>query len=57
LKLVEDLWDDIAASTDPLPIPQWQVDELHRRKQLRSDGNLRGSSWDEVRQRVHGAIG
>jgi putative addiction module component (TIGR02574 family) len=52
LKLVEDLWDDIAAGTDPLPIPPWQVDELRRRKQLRSDDKLRGSNWEEVRQRV-----
>ena len=32
LQLVEDLWDHIAASKEPLPVPDWQKDELDRRK-------------------------
>lgn len=32
LQLVEDLWDSIARSNASLPIPQWQKDELSRRK-------------------------
>jgi putative addiction module component (TIGR02574 family) len=55
LQLVEDLWDDIAASGEPLPVPQWQVDELRRRKQLRSQDTLSGSSWEDVQDRVRGA--
>ena len=34
LQLVEDLWDSIARSTAEVPIPQWQKDELARRKEI-----------------------
>ena len=33
VQLVEDLWDSIARSNADIPIPQWQKDELDRRKQ------------------------
>ena len=32
LQLVEDLWDSIARNHADVPIPQWQKDELARRK-------------------------
>ncbi|MEX2142310.1 MAG: addiction module protein [Pirellulales bacterium] len=52
LQLVEDLWDDIAASDEPLPPPQWQIDELRRRKALRLADPNAGSTWKEVQQRI-----
>jgi putative addiction module component, TIGR02574 family len=52
LQLVEDLWDDIAASDDPLPVPQWQIDELRKRSQLHQDSDDWGSTWEEVQQRI-----
>lgn len=54
LQLVEDLWDDIAASDEPLPLPQWQIDELRRRKALRLANPNAGSTWEEVQQRILG---
>jgi putative addiction module component (TIGR02574 family) len=33
VQIVEDLWDSIARSNANLPVPQWQKDELARRKQ------------------------
>jgi putative addiction module component (TIGR02574 family) len=32
VQLVEVLWDSIARSNRELPVPQWQKDELARRK-------------------------
>jgi putative addiction module component (TIGR02574 family) len=32
VQFVEDLWDSIARSSEQVPIPQWQRDELARRK-------------------------
>jgi putative addiction module component (TIGR02574 family) len=32
LRLVEDLWDDPAASPEAVPIYDWQIEELERRK-------------------------
>jgi putative addiction module component (TIGR02574 family) len=54
LQLVEDLWDDIAASEEPLPIPQWQIDELRRRKAVRMANPMDGSTWEEVQERILG---
>lgn len=31
-QLVEDLWDDLAAIPSDVPIPDWQIEELDRRK-------------------------
>ena len=32
LQLVEDLWDDLAATTSEVPVHEWQKKELARRK-------------------------
>ena len=31
LRLVEQLWDDIAASDEPVPLPEWHKEEAQRR--------------------------
>ena len=48
LQLVEDLWDDLAATPDAVPVHQWQKDELARRKAnlLKNPGSA--LSWDKV---------
>ena len=48
LQLVEDLWDDLAATPGAVPVHQWQKDELARRKAnlLKNPGSA--LSWDEV---------
>jgi putative addiction module component (TIGR02574 family) len=52
LQLVEDLWDDLAASPEAIPVHDWQKEELARR-----EANLRkspgsGLTWEEVKRRV-----
>ena len=46
LQLVEDLWDDIAAS-EPVPFPDWQKAELARRKAAFEADPNSGRSWEE----------
>ena len=48
LQLVEDLWDDLAAAPDTVPVHQWQKDELARRKANLLKNPGAGLSWDEV---------
>lgn len=52
VQLVEDLWDSIARSNAEIPIPQWQKEELDRRKQncLRNPDS--GRTWDHVKQDI-----
>jgi len=51
LKLVEDIWDSIAATPELVPVPDWQRDELDRRLGRTPPGP--GLSWDEVRSKLH----
>lgn len=52
LQLVEDLWDDLAASPEEIPIHDWQKEELKRRKTNLQKNPASGLTWEEVKQRV-----
>lgn len=52
LQLVQDLWDSIARSNAEMPIPQWQKDELDRRKQNYLQEPDSGRTWDEVKKDI-----
>jgi len=57
LQLVEDLWDDLAASPAAIPVHDWQKEELARRKENLAHNPASGLSWDEVKQRVRARYG
>ena len=52
LQLVEDLWDDITAEPDGVPVHDWQKQELARRKANLRENPASGLRWDEVKRRV-----
>jgi putative addiction module component (TIGR02574 family) len=52
LQLVEDLWDDLAATPSDVPIHDWQVEELARRKANLMSHPATGLSWEEAKRRV-----
>ena len=56
-QLVEDLWDDLAASPETLPVHDWQKQELARRKANLLNNPASGLSWDEVKRRVRSRYG
>ena len=52
LQLVEDLWDDIAAHPEDLPVHDWQKQLLDARR-AKLDANPDSAiSWEEVKRRV-----
>jgi putative addiction module component (TIGR02574 family) len=57
LQLVEDLWDDLAASPDVIPVHDWQKDEVDRRKANLSRNPASGLSWDDVKRQVRARFG
>lgn len=57
LQLVEDLWDDLAASPSDIPVHEWQKQELDRRKANLMNNPALGLSWDEVKQRIRSRYG
>jgi putative addiction module component (TIGR02574 family) len=52
LQLVEDLWDDLAAVPDAVPVHDWQKQELARRKANLLMNPASGLPWEEVKRRV-----
>ena len=52
LQLVEDLWDDLAATPETVPVHGWQKEELARRKANLMQNPASGLKWEEVKRRV-----
>jgi putative addiction module component (TIGR02574 family) len=50
LKLVEEVWDSLAASPDEVGVPQWHRDELDRR--LADPSEQANVSWQDVQARL-----
>ncbi len=57
LQLVEDLWDDLAATPAVVPVHDWQKDELARRKSNLLRNPASALSWQEVQRRVRSRYG
>lgn len=56
LQLVEDLWDDLAASPEAVPVHAWQKKELARRKANLLKNPALGLTWEEVKKRVRSRV-
>jgi len=52
LQLVEDLWDDIASAPERVPVPDWQKEELARRKSEYLRNPRSGIPWEEAKERI-----
>ena len=57
LQLVEDLWDDLAATPEAVPVHDWQKEELARRKTNLLKNPASGLSWDDIKRRVRRRYG
>ena len=57
LQLVEDLWDDLAADPEAVPVHDWQLEELARRKANLQRNPGSALSWEEVQCRVRSRHG
>jgi len=57
LQLVEDLWDDLAATPEAVPVHDWQKEELARRKANLMQNPASRLTWEEVKQRVRSRYG
>jgi putative addiction module component (TIGR02574 family) len=57
LQLVEDLWDDLAATPEAVPVQDWQKEELARRKANLMKNPASGHTWEEVKRSVRSRYG
>jgi hypothetical protein len=52
LQAMEDLWQDLAASDDPVSGPDWHGHVLDARAQRMANGDAEYVSFDDVKQRL-----
>jgi putative addiction module component (TIGR02574 family) len=57
LQLVEDLWDDLAANPENVPVHDWQLNELARRKANLTNQPAAGLSWHDIKRRIRSRYG
>ena len=57
LQLVEDLWDDLAATPSEVPVHEWQKEELARRKANLIKNPASGLSWDAIKRSARSRYG
>jgi len=57
LQLVEDLWDDLAATPEAVPVHEWQEQELARRRARLFRDPASALSWQDTKQRVRARYG
>jgi len=57
LQLIEDLWDDLAASPEEVPVHGWQKEELARRKANLASKPASGLSWEDVKRVIRSRHG
>jgi putative addiction module component (TIGR02574 family) len=57
LQLVEDLWDDLAAAPETVPVHDWQKQELALRKANLARNRASGLSWEEVKLSIRARYG
>ena len=57
LQLVEDLWDDLAANSENVPIHDWQIREVERRRANLEKNPSSGVLWEDVKRRIRNKYG
>ena len=57
LQLVQDLWDDLAATPEDVPVHEWQLEEVARRKARFLSNPGSGLTWEEVKRQIRRRYG
>jgi putative addiction module component (TIGR02574 family) len=57
LQLVEDLWDELAATPEAVLVHDWHIEELARRKTNLMQHPASGLTWEDVQRRVRSRYG
>ena len=52
LRIMEELWDDLRARAEGVPMPQWPKDLLDERQRLIETGEAKFSDWETAKERI-----
>jgi putative addiction module component (TIGR02574 family) len=50
--LLGELWERVATNPAELPVPQWQIEELERRRRLYRENPQRAVPWADLQARI-----
>lgn len=56
VQVVQELWDQITASPECLPVPAWHRAELEKRQRKWASSPDSGEDWDIVKNRLREAL-
>lgn len=57
LQLIEDLWDDLTATPEVVPVHDWHKEELAWRKANLMQNPASGLTWETVKRTIRGRYG
>ena len=57
LQLIEDLWDDLSANPEDVPVQDWQIEEAERRRENLMKHPASAVSWEDVKARIRARHG
>ena len=52
LRIMEELWDDLRARAEGVPMPQWHNDLLDERERLIETGEAQFGDWEAAKKRI-----
>lgn len=52
LRIMEELWDDLRARAEGVPVPQWHKDLLDERERLIESGEAQFGDWETAKKRI-----
>ena len=52
LRIMEELWDNLRARAEDVPMPQWHKDLLDERQRLIETGEATFSDWETAKKRL-----
>ena len=52
LQLVEDLWDDLAARAEHIPVHEWQLNEVRKRREAHRFNPQETVTWEELKSTI-----
>jgi Putative addiction module component len=52
LRIMEELWEDLRARAEGVPMPKWHKDLLDERERLIETGEAQFDDWDAARKRI-----
>lgn len=52
LRIMEELWEDLCARAEEVPMPEWHKELLNSRERLIETGEAQFDDWDAARKRI-----